>query len=96
MKSSTTFTHELELMHRVDRIKDNEAAILEACKKDLGKGSYETHLAEVDWCTNAIVFTTKNLHKWVKDERAPDIPFANKLLSPKFRKDPLGAVLIIG
>ncbi|KAL8732180.1 MAG: hypothetical protein Q9166_002927 [cf. Caloplaca sp. 2 TL-2023] len=77
-------------------IKDNEAAIVKACKQDLGKGTFETYLSEIDWCTNDIVFVTQNLGKWVKDEKAPDIPLANKLLSPKIRKDPLGAVLIIG
>ncbi|KAL8873805.1 MAG: hypothetical protein Q9174_000791, partial [Haloplaca sp. 1 TL-2023] len=77
-------------------IKDNEAALLQACKQDLGKGAFETHLSEIDWCLNDIVFVTQNLEKWVKDETAPDIPLANKLLSPRIRKDPLGAVLIIG
>ncbi len=77
-------------------IKDNEAAILQACKEDLGKSEFETFLTEIDWCTNDIVFVTKNLEKWAKDEKAPDIPLANKLLSPRIRKDPLGAVLIIG
>lgn len=78
------------------RIKDNEAAIVQACKQDLGKGTFETYVAEIDWCKNDIVFVTRNLEKWVKDETAPDIPLANKLLNPRIRKDPLGAVLIIG
>ncbi|KAI4204635.1 MAG: hypothetical protein LQ350_000950 [Teloschistes chrysophthalmus] len=77
-------------------IKDNEAALVKACKQDLGKGAYETYLAEIDWCTNDIVFVTQNLKSWMKDESASDIPLANKLLSPRIRKDPLGAVLIIG
>ncbi|KAL8720521.1 MAG: hypothetical protein Q9225_002643 [Loekoesia sp. 1 TL-2023] len=73
-------------------IKDNEAAIVQACKQDLGKGTFETYIAEIDWCKNDIVFVTRNLEKWVKDETAPDIPLANKLLSPRIRKDPLGAL----
>ncbi|KAL8804698.1 MAG: hypothetical protein Q9182_002390 [Xanthomendoza sp. 2 TL-2023] len=77
-------------------IKDNEAAIVQACKQDLGKGPFETYLAEIDWCTNDIVFATQNLEQWAKDEGAPDIPLGNKLLNPRIRKDPLGAVLIIG
>lgn len=85
-----------ELTYLTFRIKDNEAAVLEACYRDLGKGPYETSIAEIDWCTNDIVFVTKNLRTWAKDEGAPDMPFANKLISPKIRKDPLGAVLIIG
>ena len=45
---------------------------------------------------NDIVFMSNNLEKWVKDEGAPDIPLVNKLFFPKIRKDPMGAVLIIG
>lgn len=45
---------------------------------------------------NDIVFTTRNLHKWVKDEKAPDIDLAFKFMNPKIRKDPLGCVLVIG
>lgn len=77
-------------------IEDNEALILEACKKDLGKGFFESMVAEVAWVKNDIIFMTNNLEKWSQDEKAPDIPFANKLMSPRIRKDPLGIVLVIG
>ncbi|KAJ9643536.1 Hexadecenal dehydrogenase [Coniosporium tulheliwenetii] len=77
-------------------LKDNEDLILDACKKDLGKSQFETYITEVGWCENDIVFMCNNLEKWVKDESAPDIPLANKLFSPRIRKDPLGTVLIIG
>jgi len=45
---------------------------------------------------NDIIFICDNLEKWMRDENAPDINFSNKMMSPKIRKDPLGAVLIIG
>lgn len=77
-------------------INDNADALVEACKQDLGKPTFETFLAEVDWCKNDIVFVTKNLKKWMKDESPPDIPLTNSLLNPKIRKDPLGNVLVIG
>ncbi|KAF8864936.1 aldehyde dehydrogenase [Acephala macrosclerotiorum] len=77
-------------------IVDNSEALVEACKKDLGKPSFETYISEIDWCKNDIMFVTKNLAKWMKDEKAPDIPLANSLLNPKIRKEPLGTVLIIG
>jgi beta-apo-4'-carotenal oxygenase len=77
-------------------LKDNEEAIQEACKLDLGKPSFETYLTESGWCMNDIVFITQNLEKWMKDESAPDIALMNKFLSPMIRKDPLGAVLVIG
>lgn len=78
------------------RLKDNSNAIAVACKKDLGKGEFETGVTELDWCTNDIILVNNNLKTWAKDETAPDIPLTNKLVSPKIRKDPLGAVLIIG
>lgn len=77
-------------------MKDNEEAIAEACKRDLGKSSFETYLTEVTWCENDIVFVCDNLKKWAKDEKAPDIPLMNMPLRPHIRKDPLGCVLIIG
>lgn len=80
----------------MNRLKDNEAALLEACKRDIGKGTFETMLTEISWCQNDIVFVCKSLAKWAKDERAPDMPLTNYLLSPTIRKDPLGCVLIIG
>lgn len=78
------------------RIVDHEAAIVEACKRDLGKSTYETYLTEIDWCKNDIIFMTKNLAKWMKDETPEDIDLTNKFVSPKIRKDPLGCVLVIG
>jgi beta-apo-4'-carotenal oxygenase len=45
---------------------------------------------------NDIVFITRNLHKWVKDEKADDIDLTFKFMNPKIRKDPLGTVLVIG
>lgn len=53
-------------------------------------------MTETGWCTSDIVFVNNNLEKWMKDESAEDVPFTNKLLFPFIRKDPLGAVYIIG
>ncbi|KAH9841185.1 putative fatty aldehyde dehydrogenase [Teratosphaeria destructans] len=77
-------------------LKDAEPALTEACKLDLGKSAYETYLTEIGWVLNDIVFMQKNLEKWVKDEKAEDISFTNKFVAPRIRKDPLGAVLVIG
>ena len=76
-------------------MKDNASALLAACKKDIAKGAFEAGL-ELDWCMNDSIFVCNNLDKWSQDEKAPDIPLANALLSPKIRKDPMGLVLIIG
>ncbi|KAJ5230851.1 hypothetical protein N7489_011559 [Penicillium chrysogenum] len=77
-------------------IKDNEEAIMEACAQDLNKPRFETNLGESGWLLNDIVFTTRNLRKWAKDEKASDIDLAFKFMNPKIRKDPLGTVLVIG
>jgi hypothetical protein len=77
-------------------IKDHEEEIVEACAQDLHKPRFEAEVAESGWLLNDIVFTTRNLHKWVKDEKAPDIDLSFKFMSPKIRKDPLGTVLVIG
>lgn len=77
-------------------LKDHQDALVEACRRDLGKGVFESHLTEVDWCMNDIIFVCKNLAQWAKDEKAPDIPITLAALRPKTRKDPLGCVLVIG
>ena len=77
-------------------IKDHEEAIVRACALDLNKPRFETEIAESGWLLNDIVFTTRNLHKWVKDEKAHDIDLPFKVMRPKIRKDPLGCVLVIG
>lgn len=62
----------------------------------MNKPRFETEFAEIDWLLNDIVFTTRNLHEWARDEKAPDIDLQFKLMGPKIRKDPLGCVLVIG
>lgn len=77
-------------------LKDNEALLLEACARDLGKSHYETYLTEVGWCLNDIVFVCSNLAKWAKEESAADIPLMNWAMKPRIRKEPLGVVLVLG
>jgi beta-apo-4'-carotenal oxygenase len=77
-------------------LKDEEAALLNACLSDLGKSHYETYLTEVGWVLNDIVFMTQNLQRFAKDEKAADTSLMNLPMSPRIRKDPMGAVLIIG
>ncbi|KAL3461434.1 Aldehyde/histidinol dehydrogenase [Aspergillus heterothallicus] len=77
-------------------IKDHEQQIVEALRSDLRKPRFEAEVGESVWLENDIVFITRNLHKWVKDEKAEDIDLTWKFMSPKIRKDPLGTVLVIG
>ncbi|BCS24570.1 hexadecenal dehydrogenase [Aspergillus puulaauensis] len=77
-------------------IKDHEQQIIEALRLDLRKPRFESEVGESVWLENDIVFISKNLHKWVKDEKADDIDLTFKFMNPKIRKDPLGTVLVIG
>ncbi|KAI6248066.1 Beta-apo-4'-carotenal oxygenase [Erysiphe necator] len=77
-------------------LNDYSALLVEACKQDLGKPTFETFVTEIDWCKNDILFVTQNLKKWMKDEPAPDISLSNLLVKPKIRKEPLGTALVIG
>ena len=77
-------------------LKDEEPALLEACKLDLGKSAYEAYLTEVGWVLNDIIFMSKNLVRFMKDEKPDDINLTNSFMQPRIRKDPLGSVLIIG
>ena len=77
-------------------LKDEEPALLEALKLDLGKSAYEAYLAEVGWVLNDVLFMEKNLERFMRDEKPEDIDLQNMALRPRIRKDPLGAVLIIG
>ena len=77
-------------------IADHEKELVEALARDLHKGVFETYVAEINWTQNDIIFQTQNLERWARDEKPADIAFANRLVSPKIRKDPLGVVLVIG
>lgn len=77
-------------------LKDVEPALMEAMKLDLGKSAMEAYLSEVGWVLNDILFMCKNLERFMKDEKAQDTSWTNMAMSPRIRKDPLGAVLIIG
>ncbi|OJJ49235.1 hypothetical protein ASPZODRAFT_150157 [Penicilliopsis zonata CBS 506.65] len=77
-------------------VKDHEKEIAEAENRDLGRPAFEIYSGEIGWVENDIVFVTKNLEKWMKDEKAPDISLTFKFMNPKIRKDPFGCVLIIG
>lgn len=77
-------------------LKDNADLVVEACRRDLGKPAFETYLTELSWCMNDIIFMSKNLARFARDEKPEDIALANKLFGPRIRKDPMGAALIIG
>ncbi|OAL63160.1 aldehyde dehydrogenase [Trichophyton rubrum] len=77
-------------------IKDREQLVTAALKQDLNRPEYEAYVGEIVSTLNDIIFITKNLPKWAKDEKAADIDLTFSLMKPTIRKDPLGCVLIIG
>ncbi|MCJ1242529.1 hypothetical protein MMC14_010537 [Varicellaria rhodocarpa] len=77
-------------------LRDNEAAICEALKRDIGRSAFEAFAGEIEWCKNDIIFMCDHLEKWTKDEKPADVPLLNSILGARIRKEPLGCVLIIG
>ena len=71
-------------------LKDAEQALLEACKLDLGKSAYEAYMTEFGWVLNDIIFFSKNLARFMKDEKPGDIDLTNRFMRPRIRKDPIG------
>ncbi|MEG0613484.1 MAG: aldehyde dehydrogenase [Clostridium sp.] len=93
--------HTLQVNDRIENlmklrkvIQENEAAILEALNKDLGKSNFEGYLTEVGIVLEEIGFIIKNLRKWNKPKRVKtsigNIPSKNYLY-----REPYGVTLII-
>jgi beta-apo-4'-carotenal oxygenase len=77
-------------------LKDYKETIIAACKKDLGKPAFETFIGEVNWVMNDCIYLSQNLPRFAKDEKPIDVDFTNKIFGPRIKKDPMGAVLILG
>ncbi|KAK9782582.1 putative Aldehyde dehydrogenase [Seiridium cardinale] len=70
--------------------------LLEALKQDLNKPAHDSQISEVGWAIQDCMYTIKSLEKWVQDDTDVDAALQIKILKPRIRKEPLGAVLIIG
>jgi beta-apo-4'-carotenal oxygenase len=70
--------------------------LLEALKQDLNKPAHDSQISEVGWAIQDCMYTIKNVEKWAQDDKDVDVDLQMKLLKPRIRKEPLGAVLIIG
>ncbi|KAI0438842.1 Aldehyde/histidinol dehydrogenase [Xylaria telfairii] len=77
-------------------ITDYTPKILAALKQDIGKSSGEATLTEVSFTLSDLDLALRKLKTWVKDDTALDYPLTFTPLRPHIRKEPLGAVLIIG
>ncbi len=84
--------HQLKSLARL--IKDNEQAIADALREDLGRAGQEAFMTEVSHPIGEIAFTRKNLKKWMKPERVPTPVHLQPGVSYRY-KDPLGVILNI-
>jgi len=76
-------------------MRDNEAAIAEALKSDLGKPYGEACTAEIDLVVKEAVHARKSLHRWAKPQRT-GTPLAILPGQSFVEPTPYGVTLIIG
>ncbi|TGJ79078.1 hypothetical protein E0Z10_g9686 [Xylaria hypoxylon] len=77
-------------------ITDYTPKFLAALKQDIGKPSTEAIIGEIAFLLTDLNLTLQKLKTWVKDDTDLDYPLTFSPLKPHVRKEPLGAVLIIG
>ncbi|KAI1341373.1 aldehyde dehydrogenase [Xylariaceae sp. FL0016] len=77
-------------------IQDYSEKFQAALKQDLGKAPADALLSEIVYTITDLNLTLKKLSEWVKDDKDLDYPMTYVPLRPRIRKEPLGAVLIIG
>lgn len=83
---------QLELLKSA--IEANEALILEALYKDLGKSAFEGYATEVGYVLSSIRHTIKNVKSWAQDRKVKTplfLPFSKGVV----KWEPLGKVLVI-
>ncbi|KAJ3555789.1 hypothetical protein NPX13_g10285 [Xylaria arbuscula] len=77
-------------------ITDYTPNLIAALKQDIGKPSLESIVGEISFSIGDLQLIMKKLKTWAKDEKDLDYPLTFAPLRPRVRKEPLGAVLIIG
>jgi beta-apo-4'-carotenal oxygenase len=77
-------------------LKDCNELLEEGLMLDMNKPPHDAQLTEIDWAIQDCMFTIQNLTKWVQDDKDVDVPLTMSMTRPRIRKEPLGAVLIIG
>lgn len=83
-----------QLRQMLRLLQENETALEEALRSDLGKGRFESYIGEIGFLGGEIKYTLKHLKRWVRPERAkaplPVLPAKARIVH-----EPLGVVLII-
>jgi beta-apo-4'-carotenal oxygenase len=77
-------------------ITDFAPKFIAALKQDVGKPAHEAIMSEISFCLSDLNLALKKLKTWAKDDTDLDYPLTFTPLRPRIRKEPLGAVLIIG
>ena len=79
-------------------ITENEAALCEAVKSDLGKPETETKMMELLAVANEAVEQLEHLEEWSSPHKIPmsSLGVANKMDRCQIRREAKGVVLIIG
>ncbi|KAI1764154.1 aldehyde dehydrogenase [Hypoxylon sp. FL1150] len=67
-----------------------------ALKKDLNKPPHDAILSEIHHLIQDLNLTLKKLKDWAKDDKDIDYPWTFSAMKPRIKKEPLGAVLVIG
>ncbi|HMC97308.1 MAG TPA: aldehyde dehydrogenase family protein, partial [Flavobacteriales bacterium] len=75
-------------------LKNNEAAILEAMRLDMGKPTFEAYMSELGLVYAEIAHTLKHLKEWMRPQQVRT-PLAIQVSSSVVHREPLGIVLII-
>ncbi len=86
----------IEQLKRLKKVlSDNEEAISEALKEDLGKSRFESYVSEIGILLNEIEHAVKNLRSWAKPKRVHTPPIHFPATSHLY-SEPLGVTLILG
>jgi aldehyde dehydrogenase (NAD+) len=82
-------------LHAVRRlVEENEQALIEALKKDMGRSEFETTVAETGYLIGEVKYTLKHLAKWMKPKKVK-APLAAQPGKAYVQYEPLGVVLNI-
>lgn len=95
-KSKDVEWRKIQLRKLYWAVTDYTPQLIEALRRDLNKGHYESLLTEIDFVKNDCLFMLSQIDKLAAEEKAPDVPLTFYATRMRTRKEPLGAVLIIG
>lgn len=74
---------------------EREQAVLEALRKDLGKGSFEAYTAEIGFVLSSISYMIESVDEWMRPEKVKT-PLHLQPAKSFITREPYGSVLIIG